>query len=312
MTVRMRHYRLYDSVVASDLELHLDEVDPSVPVELVIRRSHDPVDADWEPKPPDLLVELHREDEGTGYIAARTPDGYRMRFTGLCEFELDGDLTEATWTLVPGRDPGMVSVLAVGALAAFRMILQRRLILHASAVHVGKRGLAFVGASGMGKSTMATLMCAAGAELLTDDVAPVSIVGRRVLLTPGGAESRLRPTAASLRQNFEVARTTSDGRTAVTLPYWSAGSVPLDTLVIPMPSREHADIEVAAFSPADALLMLTQFPRLPGWVDAEIIWQQFALLADVVERVPVHVARVPWGPPFAEDIGVRLLDALGW
>lgn len=312
MTSRMRHYRLYDWVVSSDLDLHLAEVEPSRPVELAIHRRVDPLDIDWEATTPDLLVQFHDEAQQTGYVAARTPDGYRLRFTGLCEFDLSTDLAEATWALVPGRAPDLVSVLAVGALSAFRMVMAGRLVLHASAVCARRRGLAFVGASGMGKSTMATLMCSGGATLLTDDVAPVDMDGREVLLTPGGPESRLRPAASVLRERFDVARTTSDGRTAVTLPSWSDGPVTLDAVVIPLPSRERAEVVLAPLTPADALIVLSQFPRLPGWVDIEVLRQQFDLLADLVDRVPVYMAQVPWGPPFVGDVGDQLLEALGW
>jgi len=34
--------------------------------------------------------------------------------------------------------------------------------------------------------------------------------------------------------------------------------------------------------------------------------------ADLVERVPVYVATIPWGPPFRADTGAQLLDKLEW
>ncbi|MDQ4022015.1 MAG: hypothetical protein M3257_10430 [Actinomycetota bacterium] len=60
------------------------------------------------------------------------------------------------------------------------------------------------------------------------------------------------------------------------------------------------------------LILLGQFPRVSGWVDAEVLSQQFNLLADLVERVRAYLAVVPWGPPFVTETGRQLLDALGW
>ena len=70
-------------------------------------------------------------------------------------------------------------------------------MLHASAVAVDGIGLAFVGQSGRGKSTVAALMCVDGAELVTDDVLTVD-PGPPVRCQGGASELRLRAAAAHL------------------------------------------------------------------------------------------------------------------
>lgn len=311
----MRLHRLHGCLVASDLDLHLPEAQTSLVPEMSLRRSAASLDADWTPQPDDVLAVVRDEARGVGYVAAKTPDGYRLHFDGLCAFDLSRDLGEVSWAILPERDPGLVAVLATGALMAFRLIMAGQLVLHASAVRARGRGLAFVGNSGMGKSTMATLMCAGGASLLTDDVAPIDLRGGGALLSPGGAESRLRPAAAPIMEMFgssSVRRTTSDGRTAVSLCCWTDGPVTLDAVVVPLPSRDQAVLKVDPVSAAQALILLNEFPRIPGWVDAEVRDRQFNLLADLIERVPVYLAVVPWGPPFATETSAQLLDGLGW
>lgn len=311
----MRLHHVYGCTIVSDLDLHLPEVDTTLRPDVTLRRLTDAIDVDWLPEPADLLAHSRDEARGTGFVAARTPQGYRLRIDGVCDFDVSCDLAEVTWKLVPGGDPGLVSVLAAGALMAFRMIMAGHLVLHASAVCARGRGLAFVGASGMGKSTMATLMCAGGATMLTDDLARIDLDGARALLSPGPVESRLRPTAVPLKELFSapgMMRTTSDGRSAMSLPGWTDGPVALAAMVVPMPSREQTELALTAMSPAQALILLGFFPRLPGWVDTGVLDRQFNLLADVVERVPVYLAVVPWGPPFATEIGTQLLDRLGW
>ncbi len=314
-TERMRWHHVYGCTLASDLDLYLPEVDASRCPEVTLRRSRDAIDMDWVPEPGELLAQVRDEDRGMGFAAARTAQGYRLRYDGLCDFDISADLTQMSWKLTTGGDPGMISVLAAGALMAFRLIMQGHLVLHASAVRARGRSVAFVGASGMGKSTMATLMCAGGATMLTDDIARIDLDGTRVLLSPGAVESRLRPAAVAIKELFSapgMIRATSDGRSAMGLPGWSNGPVVLDAVVVPVPARDQAELVLTPLSPAQAIVLLGFFPRLPGWVDTDVLAHQFNRLADLVERVPVYLAVVPWGPPFDADTGTQLLDRLGW
>lgn len=308
----MHLYRLHSCTVASDLQFYLPAADRRLVPDLTLRRSSEPVDLSWKPKEFDLLARVVDERHAVRYVLARTPTGYRFRFTDLCDFDISADLANVTWTLAPRGDPGVVSVLASGTLMAFRLIMSGHLVLHASAVRTGGRGLAFVGASGMGKSTMASLMCADGAALITDDVAPITIVGDNALVTPGAIESRLRPGAIQLTELFisPTTRLTSDGRIAVTLPHGGNDAVPLDAIVVPVPSREHEKLELTALTPAQSLVLLSQFPRIPGWIDRAGLSRQFTLLGALVARVPAYVAVIPWGPPFVVETGQQLVNAL--
>jgi hypothetical protein len=310
----MRLYQLHGYTVASDLHFHLPAVDRRLDSDLTVRRSTEPFDLSWTPEEPDLLARAVDERHAVRYVLARTPTGYRFRFTDLCDFDISGDLADATWALAPGGDPGVVSILAAGTLMAFKLITAGHLVLHASAVRICGRGLAFIGASGMGKSTMASLMCADGAALITDDLALVTIAGDHALVTPGATESRLRPGAIQLTELFTspTTRLTSDGRIAVTLPHGGNDALVLDAIVIPVPSREHEKLELTALTPAQSLILLTQFPRIPGWIGGEVLSRQFALLGALVQRVPAYVAVIPWGPPFVVETGQQLLDALRW
>ena len=162
---------------------------------------------------------------------------------------------------------------------------------------------------------MATLMCAGGATMVTDDIARIDLNGADAMLSPGAVESRLRPAAVPLKELFErpaAIRTTSDGRSAMCLAGGTDGPVALDAIVVPLPSREQVELVLTSLTPAQALVLLGQFPRLLGWVDSGVLDNQFNLLADLVERVPVYSAFVPWGPPFRIDTGIQLLERLGW
>ena len=59
------------------------------------------------------------------------------------------------------------------------------------------------------------------------------------------------------------------------------------------------------------MVLLSQFPRLLGWRDDVVRRTGFHQHADIVDRVPVHAAVLPWGPPFPADITSRVLRATG-
>ena len=103
-------------------------------------------------------------------------------------------------------------IIAAAGLLAFKLQVAGETVLHASAVQFGDSAVAFVGYSGMGKSTMATLCCAEGALLVTDDLLRVDLSGDSARCYRGGGELRLRPNAAGLVDRFAArpeSRTTS-------------------------------------------------------------------------------------------------------
>src|SRR5262245_38064000 len=77
-------------------------------------------------------------------------------------------------------------------------IVQRgRLVLHASAVRMDGRVLAFCGEAGCGKSTLAAALVGEGAELIGDDVLPVGVADE-VTVGPGLPLVKLWPDAADM------------------------------------------------------------------------------------------------------------------
>ena len=171
--------------------------------------------------------------------------------------------------------------------------------------------VAFVGASGMGKSTIATLFCAAGHALVSDDVLAVELTSRGADVHCGSTETRLREAASSLAATMPGrTRTTGDGRLAVRAEGHADGRLPLGACLVPQPRRDRVDVEVRTLHPARALMLLARFPRLPGWVERQSLASEFQQLGDLVQRVPVLEAHVPWGPPFLPDIVDEVLAGL--
>src|SRR6185312_3401168 len=211
---------------------------------------------------------------------------------------------------------GMDAIMVGGALLSLLLYLRGQTVLHASAIRLNGRSIAFMGRSGQGKSTLAALMCQAGAELITDDVVAVRSTAPPSIEV-GTPEVRLRPTAAaslatSLSPGSPVDRS-ADSRDLVMLRDVTKADddhgSPLAALVIPFPRRD-AVLKVEQLSPTEALMSIVSNPHMPGWTDSAVLQRRFEIAAGLARTVPVFVGHVPWGPPFRDDIASAIWDAV--
>lgn len=304
---------MYGLVVETDDDLHQDRpVEPGAVPDVVVRRGAET--AQGSPLEGRVLLE-HVSDGRRWYEAVEHDDGTTtLRFDGAAEFVVDVDGRHVEARPAVGSDPGVTTVLTGGGLLAFLLARRGELVLHASAVTHAGRAVAVVGFSGMGKSTCATLMCSAGASLVTDDVLVLRDGPRgEHLALPGATEVRLRKGADTLVQRFAevepTRRESADHRQVLGLAVEREPS-PLGVVMIPVPDREARSIELERLAPATAAVDLMRFPRLSEWRDHGVSRRTFGGLARLVADVPVLVARVPWGPPFLPELGAELLAAV--
>lgn len=299
-------YHAHGLDVRSDVELPLPPGSGIEP-DLVLRRGRRrPVPAELPDGTP--VATLTDADGALCYGIARSGTGVVLRYPGLCEFTGDHEFAEVTAHQHPGVDEGYLPVLASGMVLTLHLLLRGQLVLHASAVRDGDAAIAFVGASGMGKSTLATALCREGCTLLADDVLRVERHESGMRVYPGSVETRLRPGAHRLADGAST-RHTADGRLAMRFGDVPGGPVPLSLCVVPRPSRSVTELVVERLALARALLLLSRFPRVLGWCEQGSLATSFHGLADLVERVPVVTATIPWDAPF-DGVLPALRDAV--
>jgi hypothetical protein len=181
------------------------------------------------------------------------------------------------------------SYIVKAALAA--VLLQRgKLILHASGVAIGGMAVAFVGSSGMGKSTTSAALHARGHPVIADDLLGVDVCGSDTpMALPGFPQVLLLPESA-----------TALGRNPSSLPRVSPLSdkfkldTPLGFSVEPFPLRriyaladaDHDVIEPLGGRDAVATLVAHTFGILAFSQGAKPA--HFLLCAELVKRVPVR------------------------
>lgn len=317
----MHRYRAYGLHIAATTTIAGLPADHTAtnPIDLTILEGPPVADLAEDGEP---LAEMNAPPSAD-YIFLRRRDGsFLLRYRNVCDFAVDAQLRTATVHLAdrsadaPYPDAprrALADLLLVGAVPSFVLSVRGESVLHASAVEIGGRALAFVGYSGMGKSTMATLMCADGARLVTDDVLRLDLTEEAVQCHLGVADLRLRKSAGDLVARFDTPppqQRSSDARDVLRPVRSERDRLPLAAILLPFPRRDIDAILLRRLSAMDAVLALVRYPRLLGWRDAEILAAQFDQLTAIAQRVPCFTVDVPWGPPFAPDLALVLREQL--
>jgi hypothetical protein len=99
----------------------------------------------------------------------RDSGGYRLSFPGLADFRISAAGHSIRCWPVPGVLDATIRHLYLNQILPLALSRQGKLVFHASAVEIGDSGVAFLGASGKGKSTLAASFATSGYRFLTDD-----------------------------------------------------------------------------------------------------------------------------------------------
>ena len=183
----------------SELELNLPRCADGV-WDVDIHWGEDIDDSGVPPSGQPIASFVH--DNVAWYTAAASDSGYVLRFKGCGEFFISADLRDLEVRKDPLGEVELLPILLAGTVTAFLLALRGETVLHASAVAIDGAAVAFVGQSGRGKSTIAALLCVAGAELVTDDVSDRRsrttghVCRRRIGTSPSPSGSEDRPGAA--------------------------------------------------------------------------------------------------------------------
>ncbi len=106
------------------------------------------------------------------------------------------DGREITVIPAPGADDSLLRLYVLGTIMGVLLYQRGLLVLHASAVRVNGSAVAFLGAPGWGKSSLAAALYARGHAVVADDVAPVKLEPGAVIVFPGYPQLKLDAEAA--------------------------------------------------------------------------------------------------------------------
>jgi hypothetical protein len=149
--------------------------------------------------PPDVVIRLERNEPAVGLTAqdgcvALGPEDATLAFGRAAAFHIRAG-REIVVTPVPGAELSLVRLYLVGKVMATLLYQRGFLVLHASAVEIEGKAVAFMGTSGFGKSSLAASLYACGNTVIADDVVAVDL-GSGAVAIPAFPQLKLDPEMA--------------------------------------------------------------------------------------------------------------------
>jgi hypothetical protein len=218
-----------------------------------------------------------------------------VRWQGVGEFLVAADGRRITSRATADASRESFHVYMFGQALSFALVKQRLEPLHATAIVVDGRAIAFLGGSAFGKSTLAASFLAAGHRLLTDDLLILRSSSDGIVAYPGPPRIKLFPL---------MARTFLDGVAAgiAMNPETEKSIVPLDerrscstpvplaaiySLAAPRDSCRRNGATVEPLSPREAFVELVKSSFNRRLAGAQRMARQFDAMAQVADSVPV-------------------------
>ena len=258
------------------------------------------IDRDW---PADeatrVLEESFEPGEPARTIDAHPVAGYRLyaQHFGLARISLDGSRIACS---PPDDEPWSWQRFLVGRVLPWAAVLRGLEVLHASAVTIDGRAVAFVGPTGAGKTSLAIRLVARGHRFLTDDVLALERSGEGLVAHPGAGIAAVRPA-----EREAIAESTwsglgqelgHSGKTYLELPR-ADGPVPLGAVYFLRLGGDQAIEPIAG--PDPRLLLGNTF--VLGVQTAERLRNQLEVCAHIAANVPLFWLRI------APDVGSAAL-----
>jgi hypothetical protein len=222
----------------------------------------------------------------------RGQGAYLVRFHGLVDFKISVAGTHVTVHAVPGTTSQTAEHLYLNQALPLALSLQKALVLHGSAVEIGKGAVAFIGASGQGKSTLAASFSSNGYRFLSDD---------GLLIDGSRAGYVIRPSHASLRlwDDSRVALADRAEETAPPVSYSPKARILAGEKFAFCPDPRAlqrvfflgdgsaSSVSIAPVSSQNAVVQMLRHCFLLGVDEREMLAHNFRQLADL-SRLPIY------------------------
>ena len=226
--------------------------------------------------------------------------GFRLSHSCTAEYDVSGDGSRITCSPRPTADSESLRYDIANRVMAVALHASGALCLHGSAVRIAGSVIAFLAPKGYGKSTLASALLSAGAQLVTDDMLAVKFLPQ-VSALPGifglrlrddSAEKFLDPSMQSRRgvDGKHVVDALSDSRVMLS-------EAPLSAIYMLAPIRStetDAAVTRTLLPPraaAMALVTHAKIATLLGAAEAPVVLERAAALAREVPVFQLHVAR---------------------
>jgi len=182
--------------------------------------------------------------------------------------------------------------------------LGRRTLLHGACVSLSGAGVALLGASGQGKSTLAAALLLGGAELVSEDLLVPEATPSGWIVEPGAPSLHLLEDAYAMLGGPEQPEPTRDGKYAINLLPDRAGPVALAAICLLDPPAAQPEARLTRLSGRRAVVRVLEHLYGEAWIRPPDE-SDLRLCAALVADVPVHALSRPWdlgGVPETADL----------
>jgi hypothetical protein len=231
----------------------------------------------------------------------RTGAGYLLRFPGFADFEISKDGHDVAGWAVDGVSDATIDHLYHNQVLPLALSKSGRVVLHASAIEASGQAIAFVGASGRGKSTLAVAFARDGIPCIADDGLLLDAEDGSLWTVPGHPSIRLwedsqralvgdgaaKAPAVSFTPKERLLasdRIAFSGKRRRLGHLYLLGEPAADELLEPL---------FEPVAPADALVELVRNSFLLETEAHDDVAGHFERLSAVVEQTPCRVLRYP-------------------
>ncbi|MDY6899888.1 MAG: hypothetical protein SWZ49_17680 [Cyanobacteriota bacterium] len=260
----MKYYRIYNLCIASELYFpRLIEIETEPDVNIRFGKVNDAIT---------------RQRENSKTIVGEIPE--------IGEF-LIYDGKEIIIEPVRGIDNSLLRTVVLGPV--FCVLLRQRglLVLHASCININNNGVAFMGSSGWGKSTLATAFHNKGYDVLTDDVLAIKVEKNQAIVYPSYPQFKLCPDAAtSLGQDIQQLFPVSNNSFKVAYQLdqgFQKNPILLQKIYVLDKGSEH---KITRLKPQEAFVELVRHTRaMKSVTEQQFFAQHFHLCSELIKNI---------------------------
>ena len=259
-------------------------------------------------------------EDGKSILYIYHYNGYDLlRFTDIADFYLSNRRI-ICHLLDPAYDY-LVEIRLLGPVLSFWLERSAILALHASAVVVEGRAVAFISGNGAGKSSVAAAFMQNGNTLLSDDILPVEYFDGDFIGRPGQPQMRMWPKEAryflgNCLHLEKIHPLYSKRRVSVGPPggwgLFCDMPKPLACIYFLERAEEQEDaVEVTSISPADAVIKLVCNSFIAEFVESmQLQSQRLTAFARMVKRLPMRRVLSPPGLKHIPDVHKAIVKDL--
>jgi hypothetical protein len=241
--------------------------------------------------PQDWLNHWYLHDSSIWLSFAKIEGGYLLRFPAYADFIVSRDGRNVSCILRQNCPQETMRHLLLNQVIPIVLSHLGKLVLHASACRTPQGVMAFMGMTGMGKSTLAASFGLKGFAVLSDDCLLVQAHGDQVTSIPSYGGLRLWPESISALFEEEpelqpMAHYTDKKRVLFDQAVGVASLSLKAVYVLAQPENEAKEVIITRLSPSKALLEIVKHTFQLDVTDHEKLGQAFKRYEWLAKSVP--------------------------